>query len=265
VELTQTAFIHAAHAQVFLPRGAAASATWDAQFNGTGLHMRAAQARGLPAGCMPRMILAVLSTKAVLAGTREVPVAHSANQFLRLIGVDENSPRHRALDRQSQALAHCGMQVRLPNQPLIQVLEREATSQTDRPNALFSLRLTQGFYDSLVNNFVPLDFQALRRLNGSSMALDVYAWLAYRLPRLDEQSEEVSWRTLREQFGRQYNDQRDLKVSFRDAAKAAARVYRQSAHRVRITTTGMVLQRATKPDSRIRFNLRGRRSSRKVS
>src|ERR1700722_3291483 len=47
---------------------------------------------------------------------------------------------------------------------------------------------------------VPLDEAAIRHIHNSSMALDVYCWLAYRLPSLTA-DKPISWAALAGQFG----------------------------------------------------------------
>ena len=42
--------------------------------------------------------------------------------------------------------------------------------------------LTEGFFDHLREHAVPLDENAIRQLRDSATALDLYTWLAYRLP-----------------------------------------------------------------------------------
>ena len=51
---------------------------------------------------------------------------------------------------------------------------------------------------------MPLDFRALHALKGSSLTLDVYAWLACRLYRIEGKGITVRWSLLREQFAQEY-------------------------------------------------------------
>ena len=44
--------------------------------------------------------------------------------------------------------------------------------------------LTEGFFEHLRRHAVPLNEHAIRQLRDSPTALDLYTWLAYRLPRV---------------------------------------------------------------------------------
>jgi hypothetical protein len=44
------------------------------------------------------------------------------------------------------------------------------------------VRLSQEYFDSLTAHAVPLDERAISGLAHSAMGLDVYSWLAQRLP-----------------------------------------------------------------------------------
>jgi hypothetical protein len=45
--------------------------------------------------------------------------------------------------------------------------------------------LSEGYFNSLIDSAVLLDNRALMALKGSALALDVYAWLAHRLHRIE--------------------------------------------------------------------------------
>ncbi|MFX5987632.1 replication protein RepA, partial [Acinetobacter baumannii] len=62
------------------------------------------------------------------------------------------------------------------------------------------VELSREFHEHLRNHAVPLDRRAIAKLAGNSMALDLYATLAYRLPRL-EQPVHLRWAQLQSQFG----------------------------------------------------------------
>ena len=45
--------------------------------------------------------------------------------------------------------------------------------------------MTEGFFEHLRQHAVPLNENAIRQLRDSATALDLYTWLAYRLPRIN--------------------------------------------------------------------------------
>ena len=67
---------------------------------------------------------------------------------------------------------------------------------------------------------MPLDPVIVRTLRRSPLALDLYAWLTYRMAMLNH-SASVSWPALEAQFGSEYKRPRDFRARFR---KQLARV-----------------------------------------
>lgn len=65
------------------------------------------------------------------------------------------------------------------------------------------ITLTTQFYEHLRDHAVPLDPRAIAYLKGSPLCLDVYVWLAHRLPRL-ERPLQIPWAALMQQFGASY-------------------------------------------------------------
>jgi hypothetical protein len=85
-------------------------------------------------------------------------------------------------------------------------------------------RLSEGFYDQLRRHPVPLQDAAIRAIANNSMALDVYAWLAYRLHSLDK-SRPISWKAVKAQFGAGYARMDHFKNNFRPILALALAVY----------------------------------------
>ena len=61
-------------------------------------------------------------------------------------------------------------------------------------------KLSEPFFEQLKRHPVPVEEAAIRAVNNNSMALDLYAWLAYRLHSLSG-PRPITWRALNEQFG----------------------------------------------------------------
>jgi hypothetical protein len=65
---------------------------------------------------------------------------------------------------------------------------------------------------------VPLDENAIRQLRDSPTALDLYTWLAYRLPRINgRRPATLSWQQLAVHFGNDGNHIRKFRQTVRDA------------------------------------------------
>jgi hypothetical protein len=88
------------------------------------------------------------------------------------------------------------------------------------------IRLTEKFFESLMDHAVPLETEAIGRLQNSAFALDVYSWLAHRLWRVnDPVGVLVSWTALKEQFGQEYSATKDFRRRFLGALKSAKGAY----------------------------------------
>ena len=87
-------------------------------------------------------------------------------------------------------------------------------------NGSFSreIMLTEGFFDHLREHAVPLDENAIRQLRDSATALDLYTWLAYRLPRLSKNRPVlISWPQLAVHFGNEGKNIRKFRQTIREA------------------------------------------------
>jgi hypothetical protein len=71
---------------------------------------------------------------------------------------------------------------------------------------------------------VPLAEAALRQINNNSMALDIYAWLAYRLHSLEKPTP-ITWTSLKQQFGNGFTDIRNFRPKFIANLRLALAVY----------------------------------------
>jgi hypothetical protein len=69
-----------------------------------------------------------------------------------------------------------------------------------------TVRLSLDYFESLQRHAVPLDERAIAALSHNAMALDVYAWLAQRLHRVDPgRPAFVAWTAVKDQFGVGYH------------------------------------------------------------
>ena len=102
--------------------------------------------------------------------------------------------------------------------------------------------LSEDYYRSLIESAVPLDNRALMALKGSALALDVYAWLAHRLHRIEGRGVVLHWKSLREQFAQEYagkDPDKNFKKEFMPALRKVLAVYPQA--KVKTVTGGVLL------------------------
>src|SRR5271166_190906 len=99
-------------------------------------------------------------------------------------------------------------------------------------------RLSESFFQQLRQHAVPLDESAIRAIHNSSMALDVYCWLAYRLHALTA-PKAITWAALAGQFGAGIKLRKHFKPAFTESLAVALAVYREA--RVEVTEAGVTL------------------------
>ncbi|PXX73682.1 RepA protein [Rivihabitans pingtungensis] len=239
------AFNHAVLCQVGLPRSKVAGEKFMRQSGSAWVNVQAGyldEGNGpvmqpIPYGAMPRLALAWVSTYAKRNHTREIPIGDSASEFLRLLGQPTTGGERgsfRTLRTQMHALAACRLQLgykgRTYNGQPIEQFDAWQANKNTQQKALWPgvMLLSDGYFSELIANGVPLDNRALHALKGSALALDVYAWLAHRLYRIESRPVILHWKSLREQFAQEYQGKdadKDFKKKFVPALKAAQAVY----------------------------------------
>jgi Plasmid encoded RepA protein len=118
----------------------------------------------------------------------------------------------------------------------------------DRQRVLWpsTVRLSLDYFESLQRHAVPLDERAVAALSHSAMGLDIYAWLAQRLHRVDPgRPAFIPWSALKEQFGHQYGRMDNFKRVFRHTVDMVLTQYR--AARIELDGRGMTLRNSSPP------------------
>jgi hypothetical protein len=250
------AFTHAVLCQVGLPRAKVDGREFMRQSGAAWVNVQAGyldEGNGpvlqpVPYGVMPRLGLAWVSTFAVRNREREIPIGDSAAQFLRLMGMESDGRRYTTLRKQMHALAAARLQLgfkgRTYNGQPVQQFDAWVSNKDTHQRALWPgvMVLSEDYYGSLIESAVPLDNRALHALKGSALALDVYAWLAHRLHRIDGRGVILHWKALREQFAQEYQGKdpdKDFKKEFLPALKKVLAVYPQA--KVKPVTGGVLL------------------------
>lgn len=236
------AFTHAVLCQVGLPRKHVNGTEFRRQSGKMWINLQAGSldegagpvTQPLPYGAMPRLALAWISTTAMRLKTREIFIGNSAADFLRMLGLDNQGNRYSTLRKQIHALAACRLQLgsmgKTFNGQPIEQFDTWTPTRDPRQKALWPSKiiLSESYYQAILEHGVPLDNRALIALKGSSLALDVYTWLAHRLHRIEGRPVTIHWKPLREQFAQEYtgkNSSKDFKKNFKNALNAALAVY----------------------------------------
>jgi hypothetical protein len=206
------------------------------------------------------VILLFLQTQALEQRSREIEVGSTTYAWLRRLGLGAGGQDYRRFRAQMMRLLACSVRFLFENRredggrvsgftknPLI---ESGMLSLQDRRHdgqmSLWGDRviLSESFYKTLIEHPVPIDLHAIKTIMHSSVALDVYGWLAYRLHSL-EQPKAIRWVGLMSQFGTGYTRLRKFRERFSEALELALCVYPQA--RVTVSAEGMTLYPSPPP------------------
>ena len=181
---------------------------------------------GLPYGTKSRLILTHLNSEALKKGSAIIDVESSLTAFVKRLGLAAHGRDIRDikdhLSRISASIVRLGfidgqhtLQV---NTNIVRALDLWFEKNEDHKMIWPStIQLSDDYFDSLVKHAVPLDERALAALSHSPMGLDVYAWLAQRLHRVNANKPQfITWVALNDQFGYNYIRIRDFKSAFRE-------------------------------------------------
>ena len=201
------------------------------------LHMHAPPSVGLPYGSYPRLVLAWIATQAVRTRSRQLNLGPGLSAFMRQLGLTPVTGRRgtklrladhlhrlfsttvrwtRSLDLEPESNAQprtshvAGSGYALAHRHELWWSPRDPDQQP-----LWSSTVTLGsdFFDEILRHPVPVDLRALNALRSSPLALDIYAWLTYRLSYLRRECL-IPWPALQAQFGADYGRPRDFRRRF---------------------------------------------------
>ncbi len=102
-----------------------------------------------------------------------------------------------------------------------------------------TVELSEKFYNHLQEHAVPLDKRGIAQLSANSLGLDLYALLAYRLPRL-ERDVHLRWGTLQAQIGSAERTTNTLAARIREVMPDVLVAYPHA--RIEVTPHGLMLK-----------------------
>ena len=205
---------------------------------------------GVPYGSRARLIMLYLMTRAIETGCREVELGRSMRHWLDKMGIPQGGPSARGVKDQAERLSRCrlsfqvtrGGKTGLVNQNLVDAalfLDSDAEAPTrGHSQVLERVRLSETFWEQLRKHPIPLEEAAIRALQGHSMALDLYCWLAYRLHVLPG-IRAVSWSAIKSQFGTGFARLDHFRPVFLENLELALAVYPEA--QVEVSTRGVNL------------------------
>lgn len=194
---------------------------------------------GLPFGPKSRMILMHINQRALLAQSPVIEIEDSLTQFVgKVLKLDPKGRNIKAVKDQLARLAAASIRLGIVRDGQAITVNSNIVSAFDlwfpkdeRQRVLWpsTVSLSLDYFQSLMSQAVPVDEAHIAALSHSSLALDIYSWLAQRLHRIPtERPQTVSWIALHAQFGLGYNPDRldKFRQKFRVALKEVLMVYR---------------------------------------
>src|SRR5271168_5207651 len=210
---------------------------------------------GLPWGTKPRLILAHLNAEAIRQQSPVIEVEASLSAFVNRIRKFDGGREIRAFKDQLSRLSVAVVRLAMTRgerafQVNAQVVDAfELWPELDeRQRVLWpaTIQLSLPYFNSLLEHAVPLNEADLAALAHSALALDLYAWLAQRLHRVNSNRPAfIQWPALKQQFGPDYRNMSDFKKKFRAALRQVHARYKTA--RIEIDSYGMRLLNSPPP------------------
>lgn len=206
---------------------------------------------GIPYGPKARLILIYLQTEGMKS--RTVCLGASFSAFLRSLGLAVTGGQRgtiAAVREQSLRISQCRFTMqwttdqpseRSPNQLIsnTQIVDRLELWRAGKEQWIEHVELSERFHEHLREHAVPLDRRGIAHLSGSSLGLDLYTLLAYRLPRLDRDLH-LRWSALQEQLGTAEKTTNTLAARMREVMPDVLTAYPHA--NVDLTPHGMLLK-----------------------
>jgi hypothetical protein len=194
---------------------------------------------GYPYGTIPRLILAWLATEAVRTKSRELELGKTLTEFMNDLGItSQTGGKNGSITRlRDQMKRLFSSSVAIVTDGGVGQGSAEYTRVAEghdmwwdplNPNQAglwqSRVKLSENFFNELIESPVPIDLRALKALKHSPIALDLYSWLTYRNFSL-RQPTIVSWDKLYSQFGSESNRVRKFRENVTKALTQVLTVY----------------------------------------
>lgn len=189
---------------------------------------------GVPYGAQARLIMIYLQTQALRTGARTVSIGSSMYDWIRRMGITRGGRTYTMVRDQALRISAChltftwqnGKRLAFESEKIVRggILDPSRNDGHQRDFWPGEVRLSEAFFEELLQHAVPLSEEALAQISNAPMTIDIYLWLAYRLHALDKPTP-ITWRALMGQFGPDYSRVRDFKRRFASAWDMALAVY----------------------------------------
>lgn len=174
---------------------------------------------GIPYGTIPRLLLFWLTTEALRTKNKKLILGNSFAFFMKKIGLNPSTgggPRSDNLRLKEQMKRLFSARVAITYEK--EIFSRSHYIITEETNLWWSEKninqnplfenfviLGEKFFEEIITKPVPVDTRVLAELKQSPLALDLYAWLTYRVFNIKEPYI-VSWYQIQNQFGSDFKE-----------------------------------------------------------
>lgn len=192
---------------------------------------------GVPFGAYPRLIMIYIMSEAVRNKSKEIYFGRNFTDWMRRLGFNHMSyGKNGSVTRMREQLERtlgCEYQSRWSGDveagsafaEIDMRVADEFAGLTDKNGDFrLGLRITDVFQRHVGEHMVPLDEAAIAELRGNATALDLYSYLAHRLPRIQKASVKLNWTQFAGHMGNDAKD-KNFKRRIREVQEAVLAVY----------------------------------------
>jgi hypothetical protein len=179
----------------------------------------------IPYGPYPRVILSWIITEAIRTKSREIYLGESLSNFMKQLGISATGGKTGSFNRfkrqflglMTSNITYTCVDPRSKRTVMVNFHVADAVKfSSDNYENFFGVKiiLDEVFFNEIIKFPIPVDKKAINVLMHSSLALDIYFWLTYKMSYIKEKTE-ISFESLKAQFGFGYNDTKHGKYEFR--------------------------------------------------
>lgn len=233
-------------------------ASWERTNGLITLSMQSGLGLKLPYGSTPRMLLAWAATEVKRKKERILQLGPSCADFLEKLDIPCTTGKNGEKLRMETNLK------RLFSASVITTIKKIENNEKMEERSQFFIadkyklwepldgeeikwksyiKLSQVFFDDLLNNIVPIDITTLRLLRRSPLAIDIYNWLTDRMYRLKRPTK-IPWPLLHLQFGSGYAETKQGRFLFKEnfLLRLKTVMFRYTEANVEILDDGVLLK-----------------------
>lgn len=193
----------------------------------------------VPSGSAARIALAHINNHLIRAKSLDeallVPMGESLRDFMHYQGIAIGGKNGKEITRQIHNLAAARITLGVWTEDRARQINAQIADAIDfwlerdrRQRSLWQpvMRVSERYAEAIREHCVPHDMRALVGLYENTRAMDIYTWLAYRLPRLKERTDIlVRFSDLKPVFGTGVKDSYKFRQAFKLALHDAMRWY----------------------------------------